>query len=209
MTGLPASRAVTRLGWAAYVLALLVVVADQLSKAWVLYGLQDWASKAFVLTGAHLDQRDVLKILPVLSVSMVWNRGFSFGLLSGTGLARWGLFAFSLVVAAGLAVWARRVIKPLPALALGLIMGGAVGNALDRVRLGAVVDFIDVSGLGFFPLGVQRGRQRHHRRRRPAAARLAARPAGALSPASPRAFASRRALMYPARHRPGRLRSEA
>ena len=54
-------------------------------------------------------------------------------------------------MAVALAVWARRTVRALPALALGLIMGGAVGNALDRVRLGAVVDFIDVSGIGVFP----------------------------------------------------------
>jgi signal peptidase II len=58
---------------------------------------------------------------------------------------------FALGVALVLAVSARRQVRWLPAAGLGLIMGGAVGNAIDRVRFGAVVDFIDVSGLGFFP----------------------------------------------------------
>ena len=129
---------VTRFGLAAYALAAVVVVADQLSKAWVLGGLR-------------LEEGRSLTLLPVLRLSLVWNRGFSFGLLSENALARWGLFVFSVAVAVGLALWARRTVRALPALALGLIIGGALGNAADRVRLGAVVDFIDVSGLGFFP----------------------------------------------------------
>ena len=129
---------VTRLGWVAYALAALIVAADQVSKAWVLGGL-------------HLIEGEPIRLLPILRMSLTWNRGFSFGLLANVELARWGLFAFSIVVAFGLGVWARRVQRPWPALALGLIIGGAIGNAVDRVRFGAVVDFIDVSGIGFFP----------------------------------------------------------
>ncbi len=138
MTALTSPRTgVSRQGWAAYALAAGVVLLDQLSKSWVLDGL-------------HLAERGVMPMLPpLLRFSLVWNRGFSFGLLSGIELARWGLLAFSLAVALGLAVWARRVRRPLPALGIGLIIGGAVGNAVDRVRYGAVVDFIDVSRAGF------------------------------------------------------------
>ena len=140
MTALAPTRAgVSRQGWIAYALAVAIVALDQLSKAWVLGGL-------------HLAERGVTPILPpLLRFSLVWNRGFSFGLLSQFDVARWGLFVFSVGVAIGLAVWARRLRRPLPALAVGLIIGGALGNAIDRVRLGAVVDFIDVSGVGFFP----------------------------------------------------------
>jgi signal peptidase II len=128
-----------RPSWLAYALAVVVIALDQLSKAWVLDGL-------------HLAERGSTAIVaPILRFSLVWNRGFSFGLLSGTSLARWGLFAFSVAVAIGLAVVARRIRRVLPALALGLIIGGALGNAVDRVRFGAVVDFIDVSAMGFFP----------------------------------------------------------
>jgi signal peptidase II len=136
--GVLARPGVTRFGWAAYAIAVALMVLDQLSKAWVLGVLRPVDGRSLILA-------------PVLRFSLVWNRGFSFGLLSQTALARWGLFAFSLAVAVGLAVWARRQVRALPAVALGLIMGGAIGNAVDRVRLGAVVDFIDVSGLGFFP----------------------------------------------------------
>ena len=130
---------VSRLGWFAYALAAVVVALDQGSKAWVLGSL-------------HLAERGVTPVLPpFLRFSLVWNRGFSFGLLAEFDVARWGLFAFSVAVAVALGIWARRAQRPLPALAIGLIIGGALGNAADRVRLGAVVDFIDVSAIGFFP----------------------------------------------------------
>jgi signal peptidase II len=130
---------VSRPGWLAYGLGVVVLALDQLSKAWVLGGL-------------HLAERGVTPILPpVLRFNLVWNRGFSFGLLAEVDLARWGLFVFSVGVAIALALWARRLRRPLPAWGVGLIIGGALGNAVDRVRFGAVVDFIDVSGIGFFP----------------------------------------------------------
>jgi signal peptidase II len=139
MTTLATRRAgLTRLAGAAYGLAVLAIVLDQLSKAWVLQGL-------------HLAEGGPIRLLPILSLNLVWNRGFSFGLLSQVELARWGLFVFSLGVALALALWVRRAQRWPTALAIGLIIGGAVGNAIDRVRFGAVVDFIDVSGLGFFP----------------------------------------------------------
>ena len=123
----------------AYGLAVLTIVLDQLSKWWVLY-VFDLPSKASVPVGGPF------------SLTMVWNKGVSFGLLRAEqDLTRWALVAFSLVVAAFLAVWARKIEKPLLAVAVGLVMGGAVGNAIDRARFGAVVDFIDVQRLGFFP----------------------------------------------------------
>jgi signal peptidase II len=132
------SPRVSRGGFGAYAVALVVVALDQLSKAWVLGPL-------------HLAERGAVPVFAFVRFSLVWNRGFSFGLLSQSSLARWGLFAFSVAVAAALAVWAARVVRAVPALGLGLIIGGALGNAVDRLRLGAVVDFIDVTRLGFFP----------------------------------------------------------
>lgn len=130
---------VTRLGVWAYALALAVLVLDQLSKFWVLEVFE-------------LEARRSVEILPVFSLSMVWNRGVSFGLMQAeVDWARWGLAVFSAGVALALALWARRVKRPLLAGALGLVIGGAVGNLIDRVRFGAVADFLDFSGLGFFP----------------------------------------------------------
>jgi signal peptidase II len=130
---------VTRVGVRAYALALLVLILDQLTKFWVLDILQ-------------LERRETIEILPVFSLTMVWNRGVSFGLMQAeVDWARWGLVVFSGVVAVALALWARKVSRPLLAVALGLVIGGAIGNLIDRVRFGAVADFLDVSGLGFFP----------------------------------------------------------
>ena len=138
MTTLPAPRTLTRYALLTYALAVLVLILDQLSKAWILYGL-------------HLADLGMVPILPFFRLSLVWNRGFSFGLLSQVDLARWGLSIFSVGVAIALALWARRTTRVLPALGLGLIIGGAVGNAADRVRMGAVVDFLDFTGTHVFP----------------------------------------------------------
>jgi signal peptidase II len=127
-----------RLAWLSYGLAAVVVAADQLLKYWVLY---------VVRLGS-----DAMSI-PVIGpfhLSLVYNEGVSFGFLNlGLGWTRWALSAFSIAVVVGLAVWARRIERPLLALAVGLIMGGAVGNLIDRIRLGWVVDFLDFSRLWF------------------------------------------------------------
>ena len=135
----PASPSLTRFGIAAYLLAVAVVTLDQLSKFWVLNVL-------------HLQTRGSVPILPIFQLSMVWNPGVSFGLLrADTPSGRWILVAFATVIVAALAFWARRADRVLTAVALGLVMGGAVGNNLiDRVRFGAVADFLDFHRL-YFP----------------------------------------------------------
>jgi signal peptidase II len=128
---------VTKRGWAAYLLALLVIAADQASKWWIL--------EVF-----RLSERIQAPVWGPLDLHMVWNRGVSFGLLwADKDLARWGLAAFSVIVSVILAVWVRRAQRGLMAAALGCIMGGAIGNVIDRIRFGAVADFIDVSALHF------------------------------------------------------------
>ncbi|MDR3538833.1 MAG: signal peptidase II [Acetobacteraceae bacterium] len=110
--------------------ALLVLLADQASKWWILNGLD-------------LPALGQVVVLPVLNLTMVWNRGVTFGLLNGFGT--WGsviLAVVALAVVAALAVWLRRAESRLVALAIGAIAGGAIGNVIDRVRYGAVVDFI-------------------------------------------------------------------
>lgn len=128
---------ITRLGWIAYLVAIATVVLDQLSKAWILSTL-------------GTDPGAGLPLLGPLHLTLVHNQGMSFGLFRGSELSRWLLTAFSAAVVVALAVWARRAAKPLMALGLGLIMGGAFGNNLiDRIRFGHVVDFIDVTRLHF------------------------------------------------------------
>ena len=87
---------------------------------------------------------------PVLRFTFVQNTGVSFGLFGG-GEARWGLTIFSVLVSGALAWWATRADRRLLITAIGLVIGGALGNVIDRVRFGYVVDFIDVSGTGVFP----------------------------------------------------------
>ena len=131
--------AVTRLGLLAYILAAVVAVADQLSKAWVLNGL-------------HLAERGQIPVMPIFRLTMVMNRGVSFGLLRADDpVGRWLLVGAALTVVAALTAWVRRADRPLFAIALGLVIGGALGNNLiDRARIGEVVDFLDFSGL-YFP----------------------------------------------------------
>jgi signal peptidase II len=86
-----------------------------------------------------------------LHLTMVWNKGVSFGLLRAEqDVTRWALAAFSIIVAMFLAVWVRKSTRKLTAVALGLVMGGAIGNVIDRIRFGAVADFLDFSRL-YFP----------------------------------------------------------
>ena len=112
------------------VAALVVLAADQASKWWILDVVQLPAVSQIVL-------------LPVLNLTMVWNRGVTFGLLTNFG--HWSyllLAAIALAVVAGLVVWLRRAESRLVATALGVIVGGALSNIIDRLRFGAVVDFI-------------------------------------------------------------------
>jgi lipoprotein signal peptidase len=110
--------------------ALVVLAADQASKWWVLNGL---------------DLPDVRQIvvLPVLNLTMVWNNGVTFGLLNGFGA--WGhiiLAVVALAVVGALGLWLRRAESNVVAVSIGSIAGGAIGNVIDRIRFGAVVDFI-------------------------------------------------------------------
>ncbi|MEA2775884.1 MAG: signal peptidase [Acetobacteraceae bacterium] len=112
------------------VAGLLVLAADQASKWWVLNVL-------------NLPDLRQAVLLPVLNLTMVWNRGVTFGLL--TGLGAWGhvvLAAIALAVVVALGFWLRRAESRLMAAAIGAIAGGAIGNVIDRIRFGAVIDFI-------------------------------------------------------------------
>jgi signal peptidase II len=112
--------------------AVVVVVLDQLSKAAILVF---FAGRAF-------GEREV--IASFFSLVLTYNRGISFGLFSGgAGL---NVVFFSLLAAAIVAVlifWLMRVTSPFLAVAIGLVIGGAFGNVIDRVRFGAVIDFLD------------------------------------------------------------------
>lgn len=110
--------------------AALVLAADQLSKYWVLNGLD-------------LPDRGRVILLPVLDLTMVWNRGVTFGMLNGLGA--WSgpvIAAIALLIVVMLGLWLWRATSAWTAVAIGAVTGGAIGNVLDRLRHGAVVDFI-------------------------------------------------------------------
>jgi signal peptidase II len=109
--------------------AVLVLILDQLSK-WV------------ILTQV-MDPPVTITVLPIFDLVLAWNRGVSFSMFSSDGAhAPYLLSGFAVLVAAALGFWLSRVKTLLPALGLGLVIGGALGNVVDRLRFGAVVDFL-------------------------------------------------------------------
>jgi len=130
-------KGLTKLGGTAFAIAAAVIVADQAVKFWILSIL-------------HLQEGQSLPFFGPIHLTGVWNHGVSFGFLQAqVDVVRWLLALFSVIVAVMLAGWVRTTERPLFATAVGLVMGGALGNAIDRVRFGAVADFIDASQLYF------------------------------------------------------------
>ena len=110
--------------------ALATLALDQGSKVWLLYGLD-------------LPLREPIVVAPFLELVVVWNRGISYGLFQqNTELGRWLLFGLSAAATIGLGVWMARARTTLLSWSLGMIIGGAIGNAIDRLIYGAVFDFV-------------------------------------------------------------------
>ena len=105
----------------------LIYALDQLSKFWVVQ-LYD------------LEQHQPLVIAPFMDFVLLWNRGISYSMFQSN--MQWGLILVSLCVSLLLWSWLSRTSRKLTALALGLIIGGALGNATDRMIYGAVADFV-------------------------------------------------------------------
>jgi len=108
--------------------------------------LVDQAVKAYVTGALGLDQiGESITVLPIFNLKFVPNVGVSLGMLAADSDAmRWGLVALTGVIAAGVAWWMLREKNRLDLIALGMVLGGALGNILDRVRLGYVVDYADL-----------------------------------------------------------------
>ncbi|MEO1658354.1 MAG: signal peptidase II [Pseudomonadota bacterium] len=119
-------------------LALVMIVLDQ-------------ATKLFIVHGIALPERPFgkIEISGIFDLTYTENRGVSFGLFAGGMTSRVLLSALSLVVSAFIVRWLSTIVRPLTALGAGLILGGALGNLIDRVAYGYVVDFLDFSGLHF------------------------------------------------------------
>ena len=116
-----------------FLVALVVFVLDQLMKWLVTHPL-----------GIN-EIGDQLVLLPFFNFTYTQNEGISLGLLNATNpVGRWMLVALTSVIAIGVAVWMGREKNRLDQIALGMVLGGALGNILDRVRFGYVVDFADL-----------------------------------------------------------------
>lgn len=137
---------IPRIAYAAFGIALVVIVLDQLTKAAILDAMQMLTATGELIDREMWSFQSIPLIPPVLRLTFVLNDGVSFGLLGG-GAARWGLSLFSILVAGALGWWALRADRRLLITAIGLVMGGAIGNVIDRIRFGGVVDFIDFSGV--------------------------------------------------------------
>ena len=110
--------------------AVATALLDQAMKVWLVYGLD-------------LGARQPIRLGPFIDLVLVWNTGISYGLFPQVGpFGQWALLALKALAVVLLWVWLSHATSRLTALALGLIIGGAIGNAIDRVAHGAVADFV-------------------------------------------------------------------
>lgn len=138
--------------WALYSLILpaIFIIADQVSKYWAL----DFFKTRF---GTPMDVCSdpgfggvTHEVSKAFDLTLLCNRGVSFSMFGGEGdIKRWVLTAFALIVTAFLMYYVSKVKDRLSALAFAFIIGGSLGNVIDRIRFGAVVDFLDFSGIKF------------------------------------------------------------
>lgn len=127
-----------------------IILFDQLSKWWITeyiirplinenpIGLVTWVMEV----PDRLPVGTSTAIMPYFNLTMVWNEGVSFGMLQNAGI--WPLAVMALVISGFLAHWMMKSVSKFEAMALGMIIGGAIGNTIDRFRFGAVADFFDV-----------------------------------------------------------------
>ncbi|MEX2520976.1 MAG: signal peptidase II [Paracoccaceae bacterium] len=110
----------------------------------------DQVTKHLVMNGMGLLERGVIDVAPpFLRFVMAWNKGVNFGVFaSNADTARWALIGLALVVSAVLFFWAARRRGAWFHVGAGFVIGGAIGNAVDRVRFGAVADFLNMSCCG-------------------------------------------------------------
>jgi signal peptidase II len=120
-----------------FLVAVAVFVLDQLSKLLVLHGM------------GLVDTREIDLIPPLLNLRMAWNYGINFGLLAGgTELTRWILIAVALLITGWVTWWMSREHRVIARVSAGLLIGGALGNVVDRLAYGAVADFLNMSCCG-------------------------------------------------------------
>ena len=118
--------------WLGFAVALVVVVLDQASKAWILGFFSERAGEP------------VAVLTSFFNLVLTGNRGMSFGLFNTNAAMNTAVFTvLAAVIVIALGVWLRRAHNCVICVALGMIIGGAIGNVIDRLTRGAVVDFLD------------------------------------------------------------------
>lgn len=129
-------------------IALITFLADQLSKYWIVQIF--WPQTGcdpLNFAKAHFCS---YRVTPFMDFTMAWNKGVSYGLFAqNSDLGRWALIGFSIVAMIGFFIWLAKSANPTLALGIGLIIGGAGGNAVDRVVYEAVVDFVLLHAFGY------------------------------------------------------------
>ena len=116
--------------------AALVTAADQATKWWIVWVVM------------HPPQ--VIRVAPFFNLVLGWNRGVSFGILNtDSAVAPWLLVLIASAIVVVLVVWLAKAESRFVAVALGFVMGGAAGNVIDRVRFGAVADFLDFHAFSY------------------------------------------------------------
>lgn len=116
--------------------AALIIALDQATKTWIVHDIM--APPRWI------------EVTSFFNIVMVWNKGASFGLFSTQSpLTQAVLGGFAIVISIVLAVWMYRARSKWLAVALGLVIGGALGNAIDRAIYGAVADFLDFHAYGY------------------------------------------------------------
>ncbi len=118
------------------VIAGAVILGDQLSKWWVVAKL--------------MPPPRGIEITPFFNLVMVWNKGVTFGMFdTASSWTRWGFTGLALAIVVALLLWLRKVERRWLTASIGLVIGGALGNVIDRVRYGAVADFLDFHIRGY------------------------------------------------------------
>lgn len=129
----PAVRLPVKIGLA---VAVAIIVLDQITKVWILEGV--------------MQPPRLIEVTPFFNLVLAWNRGVSFGMFNTqSDYGAYILIALALVIVAGMAVWLWRSESRWTGVAIGLVIGGAIGNVIDRLLYGAVVDFLDFHAFGY------------------------------------------------------------
>ena len=118
------------------IISFVILAFDQLSKWWIVFYI--------------MQPPQVIEIAPFFNLVMGWNYGISFGLLNSMPeISVWILPFLVFLITSGLIIWLYFIDKNSQAIGLGFIIGGAIGNLIDRLHFGAVVDFLDFHAWGF------------------------------------------------------------